>query len=425
MYRFYNINLKNDITKGNISDMKYGIEYLRKRLDLKRYGVLKRYRYYDMKNHVVDFNISTPPELKWWASSLGWCGKAVDSLADRLVFREFKNDNFGINEIFEMNNPDVLVPSAITGALISSCDFIYISEGADGFPRLQVVDGGNATGTLDPITGLLEEGYAVLLRDDSDNVVIDAYFDENATTIYTKGEPVQVIPHNVGHPLLVPIIYKSDASRPFGHSRITRACMSLQDSAIRTLKRSEIASEFYSYPQKYVTGLSEDAEIMDKWRATISTMMTFTTDEDGNRPSVGQFQQQNMTPHVDMLKMFASLFAGETSLTMDDMGFVGANPSSAEALKASHESMRLTARKAQRGFGSGLLNAGYLACCLRDGRPYERSQFYLTSARWNPIFEPDAGAMSGLGDALLKIEQAVPGTISTELLEDLTGFTLE
>lgn len=404
--------------------MAYGIEGLRKRLSEKRVGVQKRYRYYDMKNHVPDFNISTPPELRWWASSLGWCGKAVDSLADRLVFREFKNDNFGLNEIFELNNPDVLVPSAITGALISSCDFIYISQGEDGFPRLQVIDGGNATGVLDPITGLLIEGYAVLLRDESENVLIDAYFDAQATTIYQAGKPVQVIPHNVGHPLLVPIIYKSDAARPFGHSRITRACMSLQDSAIRTLKRSEIASEFYSYPQKYVTGLSEDAEVMDKWKATISTMMTFTTDEDGNRPSVGQFNQQSMTPHVEMLKMFASLFAGETSLTMDDMGFVGANPSSAEGLKAAHESMRLTARKAQRSFGSGLLNAGYLACCLRDDTNYERAQFYLTGARWAPIFEPDAAAMGGLGDALLKIEQAVPGTVSTELLEDLTGFSL-
>lgn len=405
--------------------MAYGIAYLRKRLDLKRSGVLKRYRYYDMKNHVVDFNISTPPELKWWASSLGWCGKAVDSLADRLVFREFKNDNFGINEIFEMNNPDVLVPSAVTGALISSCDFIYISQGADGFPRLQVIDGGNATGILDPITGLLLEGYAVLLRDDAENVLIDAYFDERQTVIYQKGQPTQVIPNNTGHPLLVPMIYRSDASRPFGHSRITRACMSLQDSAIRTLKRSEIASEFYSYPQKYVTGLSEDAEVMDKWKATVSTMMTFTKDEDGDRPVLGQFSQQSMTPHVEMLKMFASLFAGETSLTMDDMGFVGSNPSSAEGLKAAHESMRLTARKAQRSFGSGLLNAGFLACCLRDNTEYSRAQFYLTSARWAPIFEPDAGAMSGLGDALLKIEQAAPGTITTDLIEDLTGFDLD
>lgn len=50
---------------------------------------------------------------------------------------------------------------------------------------------------------------------------------------------------------LVPIIYKPDAKRPFGHSRISRACMDYVKSAMRTLKRAEISSEFYSFPQKY------------------------------------------------------------------------------------------------------------------------------------------------------------------------------
>lgn len=143
-----------------------GIVYLRDKLNLKRTRVLKRYEFYEMKNLVRDFNISTPPDLMGLKYALGWCGKAVDSLADRLVFREFANDNFDINTIFAMNNPDVLFDSAMTSALISSCCFIYISLGDDNFPRLQVIDGGNATGIIDPITGLLREGYAVLDRDD-------------------------------------------------------------------------------------------------------------------------------------------------------------------------------------------------------------------------------------------------------------------
>ena len=88
-----------------------GIEYLRNKLRLKRPRVLLRYDYYDMKNVVEDFGISTPPDLRNWISCLGWCGKGVDKLADRLVFKEFKNDNFGLNEIFQMNNPDILYRS--------------------------------------------------------------------------------------------------------------------------------------------------------------------------------------------------------------------------------------------------------------------------------------------------------------------------
>ena len=290
-----------------------GIRYLRNKLSLKRTRVLKRYQFYEMKNIVRDLGISTPPDLIGLTLALGWCGKAVDSLADRLVFRDFANDNFDMNGIFAMNNPDVIFDSAVTSALISSCCFIYISLGDNDFPQLQVIDGGNATGIIDPITGLLKEGYAVLERDDNDFPILEAHFMKGVTEYYRKGKwRTQKIPNNAPAPLLVPIINRPDAKRVFGHSRISRACMSIQSSAVRTIKRSEIAAEFFSFPQKYVTGLSNDAEAMDKWKATMSSLITFTKDEEGDSPSLGQFTQQSMTPHTDQLRMFAALFAGES-----------------------------------------------------------------------------------------------------------------
>lgn len=401
-----------------------GIPYLRRKLNSKRQRVLTRYKYYEMKNVTRDFGISTPPDLALWQSVLGWCGTAVDALADRIVFREFEDDNFNLNEIFEMNNPDIIFDSAVLSATISSCCFIYISPDEDGYPRLQVIDGSNATGIIDPITGLLEEGYAVLKRNsDTDNPTLEAYFTREETRYIRKGKKDnEVIPHKAGYPLLVPIIFRPDAKRPFGRSRISRSCMSLVGSALRTIKRSEIAAEFFSFPQKYVTGLSEDTEPMDKWKATMAAMLAFTKDEDGDHPVIGQFAQQSMTPHLEQLKMFAALFAGETGLTLDDLGFATANPSSSEAIKAAHENLRYTARKAQRSFGSGFLNAGYLAACLRDGYHYERRQLYLTKPTWQPIFEPDAAALSGAGDALLKLQQAFPDYITDKKLYDLTGI---
>lgn len=77
-----------------------GQEYLKRRLDVKRSRVRMRYKYYEMKNRIKDFQVSTPPELRNAQSVLGWCGKAVDNLADRIVFREFVEDNFNIGEIF-------------------------------------------------------------------------------------------------------------------------------------------------------------------------------------------------------------------------------------------------------------------------------------------------------------------------------------
>lgn len=400
-----------------------GIEYLRSKLNTKRNRVLLRYKYYEMKNIAKDFQIATPPELAWLHSSLGWCAKAVDSLSDRLVFDEFRNDNFDLNSIYNMNNPDTLFDAAKLSAMIGSCSFIYITPGDDGYPQMQVIDGANATGIIDPVTGLLKEGYAVLERDDKGNPQLEAYFIPNETWYLYKGETeADVMVHPVEYPLLVPIVYRPDDVRPFGHSRISRACMSLVNSALRTIKRSEIAAEFYSFPQKYITGLAEDAEMMNKWKATISSMMVFTKDDEGDHPIPGQFQQASMTPHGDQLKMFASMFAGETGLTLDDLGFATANPSSADAIKAAHDSLRLTARKAQRTFGSGFLNAGFVAACLRDEYQYKRNQLYMTKPVWEPIFEPDASMLSAIGDGVLKLNQAMEGFIDEQTMGDLTGI---
>jgi len=398
-----------------------GIAYLKNKLETKRTRVLLRYKYYDMKEHIPDLKISSPPDLQYWMGTLGWCAKAVDSVADRLVFVRFDNDVLAMNEIFAQNNPDILFDSAALSALISSCSFIYISADNDGYPRLQVIDGSNATGIIDPITGLLKEGYAVLERDDRDNVITEAYFEPGRTTIIT-GKDKTVIPNSAPAPLLVPIIYRPDARRPFGHSRISRACMNIMGAAVRTMKRSEIAAEFYSFPQKYVTGLSQDAELLDSWSAAMSALMTFDKDEDGDKPTLGQFQQQSMQPHLEQFRMFASAFAGETGLTLDDLGFPSTNPTSSEAIKSSHETLRLTARKAQRTFGSGFLNAGYLAACLRDDFSFSRGQLADVKAIWKPVFETAPSALGQIGDAVFKINQAIPGYVNGDTIFEMTGI---
>ena len=399
-----------------------GIAYLKSKLASKQLRVLKRYGYYEMKNRIQDMRISTPDELWYEQTVLGWCAKAVDAVADRLVFRGFDNDVFDIWNLYQMNNADVLFDSAILGALISSCDFIYISSDASGFPQMQVIHGGDATGIMDPLTGMLTEGYAVLEKNDRDEPLLEAYFIAGRTDFYKAGKLSYRRDNPAPYPLLVPIVNRPDAKREFGHSRISRACMDIVDSAMRTVKRSEISAEFYSFPQKYVLGTDPGQEPLEKWRATISTLIEITKDDDGDHPIVGQFQQQSMTPHNDQLKMFAALFAGETGLTVDDLGFVADNPSSVEAIRASHENLRLIARKCQRTFGTGFLNAGYLAACVRDDYSYKRQQVYMTKPLWMPLFEPDASALSGIGDAFIKLQQSFPEYVTEDKLMELTGI---
>lgn len=401
-----------------------GLAYLQNKLTIKRVRTLKRYEFYEMKNQAFDFGISTPPDLRAWNSCLGWSAKAVDSLADRLDLVGFKDDLFDLGQVYNLNNKDTLIDAAILGALICSCSFISISQDETGFPRMEVIDGSDATGIMDQVTGMLHEGYAVLERDQLGNPVREAYYTYEFTAYYENGQLVDTRPNPATWPLLVPVVFRPDAKRPFGHSRISRACMSIQGSAMRTIKRSEVSAEFFSFPQKYVTGLDDAAEEdFDKWSAAMSAMMRFTLNEDGqDHVKIGQFTQQSMTPHMEQLKMFASLFAGETGLTIDDLGFTTANPSSAEAIKSAHENLRLTAKKAQKTFGTGFINAGYLAACVRDNYKWQRTQLYDTRTVWTPVFAADVTMLGAIGDAAQKLAASFPEYLTEDKLFELTGI---
>lgn len=399
------------------------IENLRKKLDFHKRRVDYKYKLYDSTYHDREIGLTIPPHLRaQYRAVLGWCSKAVDALADRLVFKEFAEDSFDLNAIFNVNNPDVFFDSAILSALISSCCFVYISKDQDGQARLQIIEGSNATGEIDPITGLLTEGYAVLDRDERGKAIEEAHFLPYKTVIYIDGEEAYNVEHGSEVAALVPIIHRPDAVRPFGRSRITRPAIYFQQHAKRTLERADVTAEFYSFPQKYIVGLSQDAEPMEKWKATVSSFLQFDKDADGDSPKLGQFNQQSMSPFTEQLRTLASGFAGETGLTLDDLGFITENPSSAEAIKASHETLRITARKAQRCFGSGFLNVGYVARCMEDDFSYRRHQFYRTRPKWYPVFEPDVATLSGIGDAAIKINQAIPDYFDKESLSDLTGI---
>lgn len=398
-----------------------GIDFLRAKLDSKRSRVLLRYKYYEMKNIAKEYGNVIPKQFASLRPVLGWCAKAADSVAERIVFEGFSNDGLNLTEIFDLNSADVLTDSAVLSSLISACSFIYISAGEGGYPRLQVIDGSNATGIIDPVTRMLTEGYAVLERDNTGKAAVEAYFTADSTYIFRGGD-VQEFPNPAPFALLVPLINRPDPMRPFGHSRISRACMCLVDSAMRTLKRSEVSAEFYSFPQKYILGLDPEAEQPDKWAATISSMLRFDKDSEGDHPVLGQFQQQSMAPYDDQMRTIASMFAGETGLTLDDLGFSTANPSTPEAIRASHETLRLTARKAQRDLAVGFKNAGYLAACVRDEYAFDRSVLSDTKVLYTPVFEPDAAQLGALGDAILKIQQSFPDYFDEDKLHGLTGL---
>lgn len=405
----------------------YGVGYLKNKLRQKEIRVKLRYRYYEMKERHSDKGLLIPNWMKDnYRATVGWCAKSVDALADRLVFQGFEADydNYGVNKIFEFNNPDIFYDTVIKESLIGSCSFVHIThgEGEERIPRLSVLTAKDATGVIDEQSGLLKEGYAVLDRDKNGRPILEAYYTVDGTQYYENGMATYFEENPARYPLLIPIPFRPDSERPFGHSRISRSCMYYQRFAETTMERAEVSAEFYSFPQKYVTGLDPEADPLDAWRASMSAMLRFDKDEEGDRPTIGQFTQQSMSPYTEQLRMAAAMFSGETGLTLDDLGFVTDNPSSAEAIKAAHETLRLIARKAQRSYTTAFANVGYIAASVRDEEPYARTLVPAMKGIWLPVFEPDAAMLSSIGDGAIKMNQAIPGYFTKDNIRELTGI---
>src|SRR5690606_27925053 len=131
-------------------------------------------------------------------------------------------------------------------------------------------------------------------------------------------------------------------------------------------------AEFFSAPQRYAMGADESAFIgpdgqpIGQWASIIGRVWAIGRDEDGNIPEVGQFPQVSMQPHVEHLRMLATLFAGETSLPLSSLGIVQDNPSSAEAIHASKEEQITEGEWATDTLGAGWRRIALLALMVRD-----------------------------------------------------------
>lgn len=383
------------------------IDLLRAKLATKQNWIRTKYECYEQKRQPLDPSPVVPAKEKnSYNTTLGWCTQAVDDLANRLIVDSLENDNFGMWDIFQQNNKDILFDSAIKSALISACSFVYVVESEDGV-KLQLIDGRNATGVIDPSTFLLKEGYAILDTDEYGTPILEAYFTPFETVFFSKSTHSEIhIANKTGYPLLVPIIYRPDADRrPFGQSRISKAMMDIQDKARYTVTCMEVAREFGAFPQKYIVGLSQDAEF-DTLKNAYKTFLAIDKDGDGDKPVVGQFTQISLSSYLAQLQEYRTEFDKAAGLD-------------------AKEHLEIIATGAQRTFGAGLLNVGLVSASLRDGAHYNRSVLHETQVIWKPVYAMDTQSISTFGDGIIKINQAVPNALSAKSIRLLTGLPIE
>jgi hypothetical protein len=150
---------------------------------------------------------------------------------------------------------------------------------------------------------------------------------------------------------------------------------------MRTLLGAEVAREFYSAPQRYILGADEDlftdsdGRPLDAWSVYQGRILGVPTNQDGQMPSVGQFNANDTRPYFEQIRAYAQLMAAESAIPASYLGFQTDNPASADAIRQMEARLIKRAERRQRQFGRTWGEVARLALLVRDGSiPEEASE---------------------------------------------------
>lgn len=402
-----------------------------KKLALHEDKATDKYDYYNADNDTRDYGIAMPAQMKNIRPGVGWAGRAVNILSDRVVFDGFANDTFGINQMLDEINALPVINKAKHDAFIAGCAFVAIADNPDPEIDQKILvpfTALEATGVVDQTTGLLKVGLAVtrwgmpagLTKKKAKNALFlpkdYILFRRDYTAIFTDGTIDQIIPNNTGRTMLLPITRRSSADRPLGKGRVSNVVRRIVNEVVRVKRRYEVAGEFYSIPQRYITGLAEGAEKDEKLDSAIGKVWTITQDENNEAPTVGQLGQMSITQFSDAKKDLARDFCAETALTLRNLGYETGNPTGADALEAMSDDLILEAQSAQNEMGEQIKQIAITLRMAIDDNDQVAAALKAMVPAWKPIFRVNIGEA---GDAMFKLFQAMP-----ELVGTLEGYQM-
>lgn len=389
---------------------------------------LTRAVYYDHKNVLEDLGIAIPPHLTDIALVLGWPSKAVDVLARRCKLERFvtpgtDDDPLDIRGLWRGNDMDIELPQTLSSSLLHSCAFMSATPGMAGEPDVLISSQSAlyGSGLWNHRLRRLKAALSIMEFNDLGLVQQFVFFIPGRTIRCIRSGnswnierfdnrldrlPVEVLP------------YKPRLDRPFGSSRINRTVMGLTDSALRTLFRMEISAEFYSSPQRWIMGADESMFVDEagnpksQWEAILGRVWAAGRDEDGEVPSVGQFNASSQQPHIEQIRSLAAVFASETSLPLRALGIVQDNPSSAEAMESEERDLIIEARYAMDCYGPRIVRLMQTALQIRDGWDEMPPEVADLDVRWSDPSNPPASASA---DAVVKLLGVMPALANSRV----------
>lgn len=398
-------------------------------------------KYYEGDIALCDVNIgiALPQAMQKLRIGCEWGSKTVDVLASRSMFDGFVsqsgNDVGKLSEILEKNNFIAQYMKACRDELKFGCTFATLSADGERGCKIRFHSPQTASALWSGEKGRIDCGMAIIdtVPDEKDNSVwkpshINLYTDTDIWELLKTNNywVARRYPHIMGMPLMVPMIWNSTNSKPFGRSRIKKPIRALIDGYIRTIANATIALEFDTTPQKYILGVTDDqydAIVNDKFKQYVGSIIAATQNpETGQNPVFGQLQQGSLSPHVEMLRILATQFSAATGLTVTDTGVVNdANPTSSEAILAQSQTLVLLAEQLNTGNADALKMIALMALAIAGKKRIPE----LSEEETNIIAHfknPAMPSVSVTADAAIKIASVRAEFASTDTFLEMIGF---
>lgn len=390
----------------------------------------ERYRYYDGKNVLKDYGISTPPELLTVETVVDWPNKAVTALADRVRFDGFSVDDEAAQTILdgvaERSRLVTKTRQATHSECIYGCEFATVGVDEDGKSRIDLHSAETASAVWDDAKGRIAYGMVIDAFEDGEPSALRLMTDDATVHVWLAAPGVYewgVERHAMGRHTMEALVYRPTDRKPFGQSRISRAVMSITDDAVRAALGGSIAFQYSVAPQKYLLSTDRDPfETKTRWESYIGNIFAVSYNaKDGVSPQFGQLPQPSMQPYTDYMRSLAARFSSATNIPISQLGVIHDQPASAEAIYAAAEPLIIEAtdmidsnREAMRNLAR-LCVAAELDVSLDSLTDEQRD---IMANYRNPAMP----SVVSMADAAVKIAGAVEGFAGTPYFWQMLGL---
>ena len=397
--------------------------------------------YYDMKNLLKDLGISIPEGMLSVNCTVGWCKKAVDARAVRSVFDGYVfegREDAALNALVKENRLRTLYNQACRSALVHGVAAFTVMRGGAGQPAAMVraYSANQFCCLWDKDAGRIGCGVVCANVDAHGRASkYVAHFPEAVLT-FERGErdawSCREEPNPMGRPLMEVLRFDPDLDRPLGHSLITPELQGIVDKAMRDVLRMEVGAEFFTYPQRYILGASDDlfsvppegcaededgnfvdsdgnvvkpvASEVKKMRAYLGAMLAISRD--------GQFSPGSADNFTRVFENDAQRFSGATNVPLAQLGVMSSNYTSSDALGAANDPLILAVEEMNRDNGEVMEEVARMMLAVAGGVPIGAlsDEQRSVQACWKDPSMPTISARADGWTKLAAVDSSIVGT---------------